>query len=97
MSRRCGVTGKGVMCGHLVSHANNKTGRKFLPNLQHISMISDALNQTVRLRLSTNAIRSIEHNGGLDNYLLKLSAKDLSPEFRRLRSRIQRKLEATAA
>jgi large subunit ribosomal protein L28 len=97
MARRCGVTGKGVMCGHRVSHANNKSGRKFLPNLQHISMLSDALGQTVRLRLSTNAIRSIEHNGGLDTYLLKLRADDLSPIFRRLRTRIQRKLEGAAA
>jgi large subunit ribosomal protein L28 len=97
MARRCGVTGKGVMCGHRVSHANNKSGRKFLPNLQHISMLSDALGQTVRLRLSTNAIRSIEHNGGLDTYLLKLRADELSPTFRRLRTRIQRKLEGVAA
>jgi len=97
MSRRCGVTGKGVMCGHKVSHANNKSGRKFLPNLQHISMISDALGQSIRLRLSTNAIRSIEHNGGLDSYLLKLSAAELSPTYRRLRARIQRKLEGAAA
>lgn len=97
MARRCGVTGKGVMCGHNVSHANNKSGRKFLPNLQKASMLSDALGQMVRLRLSVNAIRSIERNGGLDAYLLKANNTTLSPTFKRIKARIQRKLESQAA
>jgi large subunit ribosomal protein L28 len=97
MSRRCGVTGKGVMTGHNVSHANNKSPRKFLPNLQRTSMLSDALGQMIRLRLSTNAIRTIERNGGLDAYLLKARSDRLSLEFRRIKTRIQRRLEAKAA
>ena len=97
MSRRCGVTGKGVMAGHNVSHANNKSPRKFLPNLQRTSMLSDALGQTIRLRLSTNAIRTIERNGGLDAYLLQARGDSLSPEFRRIKARIQRKRESQAA
>jgi large subunit ribosomal protein L28 len=91
------VTGKGVMPGHNVSHANNKSPRKFLPNLQRTSLLSDALGQMVRLRLSTNAIRTIERNGGLDAYLLKARSASLSPEFRRIKARIQRKLESQAA
>ncbi len=97
MSRRCGVTGKGVMSGHNVSHANNKSPRKFLPNLQRTSMLSDALGQMVRLRLSVNAIRTIERNGGLDSYLLQASNATLSPDFQRIKARIQRKLESQAA
>jgi len=97
MSRRCGVTGKGVMPGHNVSHANNKSPRKFLPNLQHTSMLSDALGQMIRLRLSVNAIRTIERNGGLDAYLLKTPSSRLSPDIRKIKARIQRRLEAKAA
>lgn len=97
MARRCGVTGKGVLTGHNVSHANNKSPRKFLPNLQRTSMLSDALGQTIRLRLSTNAIRTIERNGGLDAYLLKANNDTLSQTFRRIKTRIERKLESQAA
>lgn len=97
MARRCGVTGKGVLTGHNVSHANNKSPRKFLPNLQRTSMLSDALGQTIRLRLSTNAIRTIERNGGLDAYLLKARNDSLSQTFRRIKTRIERKLESQAA
>ena len=70
MSRRCSMTGKGVMAGNNVSHAHNKTRRRFLPNLQVTSLLSDALGGVVRLRLSARAIRTIEHKGGLDAYLL---------------------------
>ena len=70
MSRRCQITGKGVLTGNNVSHANNKTRRRFLPNLQDASLLSDALGSAVRLRLSTRAIRTIEHNGGIDAFLL---------------------------
>ena len=89
MSRRCFITGKGVQVGNNVSHANNKTRRRFLPNLQTISVLSDALG-SVRVKLSTHAIRSIEHNGGLDAYLKGVPATRLSPEARRLKRRIAR-------
>ena len=70
MARRCGITGKGVLTGNNVSHANNKTRRRFLPNLQETSFFSDVLGGPVRLRVSTHGIRTIEHNGGLDAFLL---------------------------
>jgi large subunit ribosomal protein L28 len=89
MSRRCFITGKGVQVGNNVSHANNKTRRRFLPNLQTTSVLSDALG-SVRLRLSAHAIRSIEHNGGLDAYLKDVPAARLAPEARRLKRRIAR-------
>jgi len=89
MSRRCFITGKGVQVGNNVSHANNKTRRRFLPNLQTISVLSDALG-SVRVKLSTHAIRSIEHNGGLDAYLKGVPAARLSPEAQRLKRRIAR-------
>ena len=88
MSRRCSITGKGVLVGNNVSHANNKTKRRFLPNLQVTSMLSDALGQPVRLRLSASAIRTIEVNGGLDAYLLSVSDGRLPTEARRLKHRI---------
>src|SRR3546814_12397301 len=71
MARRCAITGKGVQSGNNVSHANNKTRRRFLPNLQDTSLLSDALGQMVRLRLTVHALRTIEHHGGPDAYLLK--------------------------
>jgi large subunit ribosomal protein L28 len=88
MSRRCSITGKGVLVGNNVSHANNKTKRRFLPNLQVTSMLSDALGHPVRLRLSANAIRTIEINGGLDAYLLSVSNARLPTEARQLKRRI---------
>ena len=88
MSRRCFITGKGVQVGHNVSHANNKTKRRFLPNLQATSMLSDALGHSVRMRVSTRGIRTIEHNGGLDAYLLDTPDTKLSLEARRLKRRI---------
>jgi large subunit ribosomal protein L28 len=97
MSRRCSISGKGVQFGYNVSHANNKTLRRFLPNLQSTRLMSDALGQQVRLRLTTHAIRTIEHNGGLDAYLLKTSDARLSDEARRLKHRIARAAARTAA
>jgi large subunit ribosomal protein L28 len=96
MARRCIITGKGVQVGNNVSHANNKTRRRFLPNLQVISVLSDALGTGVRLRLSVNAIRTIEHNGGLDAYVLGRARATLSPEVLRLRRRIARALARKA-
>ena len=90
MSRRCIITGKGVMAGNNVSHAHNKTRRRFLPNLQRTSLLSDALGEPVKMRLSTNAIRTIEKNGGLDAFLLGTSNRKLSPEAQRIKKRIER-------
>lgn len=95
MARRCAVTGKGVMFGNNVSHANNKTRRRFEPNLQDTSLLSDALKRTVRLRLSTAAIRTIEHKGGLDAFLLDAKDAVLSPQARRIKRAIVK--AATAA
>ena len=88
MARRCEMTGKTVQVGNNVSHANNKTRRRFLPNLQNTSLLSEALGQMVRLRLSTHAIRSIEHNGGLDAYLLSTKDRNLPAPALRLKRRI---------
>src|SRR5579885_1046911 len=93
MARRCSITGKGVQTGHNVSHANNKTKRRFLPNLQETSVLSDALGIGVRLRLTTRAIRAIKHNGGLDSLLMARAPTRLSPEARQLQRRIARALE----
>ncbi|WP_114861601.1 50S ribosomal protein L28 [Azospirillum brasilense] len=100
MARRCSVTGKGTQFGNNVSHANNKTRRRFQPNLQETALLSDALGQMVRLRISTNAIRSIEHKGGLDAFLLDAKDDVLSLDARRLKRRIakaQDKQQAAAA
>ncbi|MBX6366374.1 MAG: 50S ribosomal protein L28 [Rhodospirillales bacterium] len=89
MSRKCTITGKGVQVGHNVSHANNKTKRRFLPNLQTVSLQSDVLGVPVRLRLSTRAIRTIEKQGGLDAFLSETPASKLSEEARRLKRRLE--------
>ncbi len=97
MARRCEITGKGVLTGNNVSHANNKTRRRFLPNLQDTSVLSDALGQMVRLRVSTNGLKTIEHNGGIDAFLLSTSDVKLSREALRLKRRIQRAIESKNA
>jgi large subunit ribosomal protein L28 len=84
------------MSGNNVSHANNRTRRRFLPNIQETSLLSDALGRMIRLKLSTSAIRTIEHNGGLDAYLVKAKPADLSLEARRLKKQIE-KAQARAA
>jgi len=89
MARRCPVTGKGVQVGHNVSHSNRKTKRRFLPNLQHTSVLSDVLG-SVRLRLTTAAIRTIENKGGIDTFLRATPDRKLSPEIRRLKRRVAR-------
>ena len=96
MARRCDVTGKGVMVGNNVSHANNKTKRRFLPNVQDTSMMSEVLGKLVRLRLSAAGMRTVEHKGGLDAWLLDTPASRLSPEVRRLKRRIERAVAANA-
>jgi large subunit ribosomal protein L28 len=97
MARRCAITGKGVLTGNNVSHANNKTRRRFLPNLQEASLLSDALGHAVRLRISTNGLKTIEHNGGIDSYLLSIASTKLSAEARRLKKRIERALATKQA
>jgi large subunit ribosomal protein L28 len=98
MSRICELTGKGRQVGHNVSHANNKTKRTFLPNLQNVTLISDSLEKSVRLRVSTHGLRSVEHNGGLDNWLVKTGDDKLSLRARRLKRDVVKKLAtATAA
>ncbi|MBP9752561.1 MAG: 50S ribosomal protein L28 [Proteobacteria bacterium] len=96
MARRCAITGKGVMSGNNVSHANNKTRRRFLPNLQEASFLSDALGQMVRLRLSTRAIRTIEFHGGIDSYLMRASSTKLNSEILKIKKVIQKRLAAKA-
>jgi large subunit ribosomal protein L28 len=98
MSRVCELTGKGRQVGHNVSHANNKTKRTFLPNLQNVTLMSDVLGRSIRLRVSTHGLRSVEHVGGLDNWLLKTSNDDLSLKARRLKRDVAKKVgEAVAA
>jgi large subunit ribosomal protein L28 len=89
MARRCFITGKGVQVGNNVSHANNKTKRRYLPNLQRTSVLSDALG-SVRVKLTARAIRTVEKNGGIDAFLQARTAAQLSPEARRLKRRITR-------
>lgn len=97
MSRVCELTGKGVMTGNNVSHANNRTRRRFLPNLCQVTLISDSLGQRFRLRVSAHALRSVEHRGGLDAFLLKADETDLSMRARLLRRQIVKKTVAVAA
>ena len=92
MSRRCELTAKAPLTGHKVSHSNIKTKRRFLPNLCNVTFISDALGRNVRLRVSTNAIKSVDHNGGLDAYLLKARATVLSPRALELKRQIEKKV-----
>ena len=96
MSRRCELTGKGVLTGHLVSHSNHKTKRRFLPNLCSVSLQSEALKRTVRLRISANALRSVEHRGGLDAFLIKAREIELSQGARLLKREIEKKVAEAA-
>ncbi len=97
MARRCSITGKGVQAGNNVSHAHNKSRRRFLPNVQNTSLLSDALGRSVRLKLSTRAIRTIEKNGGLDAYLMKTSNTKLPDEARRLKRAIKKAMAKAPA
>ena len=97
MARRCEVTGKGVQTGNNVSHANNKTRRRFLPNLHVVSLISEALGRDVTLRVSSHGLRSVEHNGGIDNWLLKTRDDRLSADALVLKRKIKKALAAKQA
>jgi large subunit ribosomal protein L28 len=94
MARRCELTGKGVMTGNTVSHALNRTRRRFLPNLLNVTLISDTLGRSVKLRISANALRSVEHRGGLDAFLLKASDDTLSDNARGIKKEIRAALAA---
>ena len=97
MSRRCELTGKGTLVGNNVSHANNKTKRVYRPNLQVISLASDALGQTYKLKISMSALRTVDRTGGLDAFLLKAKDAVLSPRALRLKRLVAKKAVATAA
>jgi large subunit ribosomal protein L28 len=97
MSRRCELTGKAVLSGNLVSHSNRKTRRRFLPNLCQVTLISDALQQNVRLRVTAHALRSVEHRGGLDAFLLKAHDSELSQRALELKRKISKAAAETAA
>jgi large subunit ribosomal protein L28 len=97
MSRRCQITGKGVLSGNNVSHANNKTRRRFLPNIQNASLVSESLGQVVSLRVSTRALRTVEHNGGIDAFLLGTPNSKLPAEALVVKRRIQRAQTKRAA
>jgi large subunit ribosomal protein L28 len=91
MSRRCDLTGKGVLVGHTVSHSNIKTKRRFLPNLLNVTMMSDTLGRSVRLKVSANALKTVDHRGGLDAYLLGAKDDVLAPKMRDLKKQIAKK------
>lgn len=97
MSKRCEVTGKGVLSGNNVSHAHNKTRRRFLPNLQETSVYSEALGAPVKLRVSMHGLRTIEHKGGLDAYLTSTAPSKLTAELRTYKKRIESALAKKSA
>ena len=97
MSRICELTGKGRQVGNNVSHANNKTKRTFLPNLQNVTLISESLERSIKLRVSTHGLRSVEHVGGLDNWLVKTTDDKLSAKARKLKRAIAKKAKEPAA
>ncbi len=97
MARRCELTGKAVMTGNNVSHAQNKTRRRFLPNLCNVTLASEVLGRSVKLRISASALRTVDRRGGLDNFLLKAKDENLSLKARRLKREIARSLKETAA
>ena len=97
MSRRCMVTGKGVLVGNNVSHAKNRTRRRFLPNVQDTSVYSEALGTEIKLRASTNGIRTIEVNGGIDQWLMSIAPTKLDPKLRPWRVKVEKALAKKAA
>mgnify|MGYP000120749394 CR=1 FL=1 len=96
MSRVCELTGKAVMSGNNVSHALNRTRRKFRPNLTRVTLMSESLGLAVKMKISAHALRSVEHNGGLDNFLVKANDAVLSLRARRLKKNIKKKLVVAA-
>ncbi len=97
MARRCELTGKSVMTGNNVSHAKNRTRRRFLPNLVNVTLLSDLLGRSYKLRVTAHALRSVEHRGGLDAFLMKARAEDLSDKALTLKRDIAKAAAAKAA
>jgi len=97
MARRCALTGKGVLTGNNVSHSNIKSRRRYLPNIQAATLLSETLGESVRLKLAASAIRTVEHRGGLDAFLMSTKAAELPTELRRLKRRIERAKADAAA
>jgi large subunit ribosomal protein L28 len=97
MSKKCAITGKGVQSGNNRSHSNIKTKRRFMPNVQSVSLMSDALGQTIHMRVTASTLRTIDHNGGLDNFLMTTHSAKLSEEARTLKKRIVKAQAAAAA
>ena len=97
MARVCELTGKNPMSGNNVSHANNKLRRRFLPNLCNVSLMSEAMGLTYRFRISAHALKTVEHRGGLDAFLIKAAKDELSDKARKLKASIAKKLETKAA
>ena len=95
MSRRCELTGKGVQSGNVVSHSNRKTRTRFLPNLCNVTLISESLDRSVRVRVAAASLRSVEHRGGLDAFLAKAHEHELSRPMRVLKREIAKKLAAS--
>ena len=91
MARKCEISGTGVMSGNNVSHANNKTRRRFLPNLQVVSLLSDVLGKVFKLKVCSKTLRTIEHNGGLDSYLESTSNNKLTDEAKKIKKAIAKK------
>lgn len=96
MSRRCELSGKGVMTGNNVSHANNKTRRRFLPNLNKVSLTSETLGRSFSFKVAASTLRTVDHRGGLDQYLMKTRDDDLSPAALRVKKEIAKAAEAAA-
>ena len=96
MSRKCDLTGKTALVGHKVSHSNRKTKRRFLPNLVNVTMMSDALSRSVRLRISANALKTVDHRGGLDAFLMKAKDDQLSPKALEIKRAVRKKLAAAS-
>jgi large subunit ribosomal protein L28 len=92
MSRKCDLTGKAFQTGHKVSHSNRKTKRRFLPNLVNVTLSSETLEQTIRLRVSANALRTVDHRGGLDGFLAKAKDVELSPKALDFKRQLEKKL-----
>lgn len=92
MSRKCDLTGKAFQTGHKVSHSNRKTKRRFLPNLVNVTLTSETLDRSVRFRISANALKTVDHRGGLDSFLAKAKDADLSPKALELKRQLEKKL-----
>lgn len=97
MARRCELTGKTAQVGHKVSHSNRKTKRRFLPNLLNVTLTSDALGRAIKVRVSANALKTVDHRGGLDAFLAKARDTDLTPRLRNLKREIEKKQAAAAS